>query len=161
MGNFLFPNESKIDENDTWFWGYITRLNLYIDGLSFVPIPYRFCVSEGQIKPLRGVEKDNFDSYIRELNEIIKSPDELKTYFEAWSLYAGEKYAKRLLWNDSISASERAMKQTIEIQNLFRCEAHREMMQVYFELWSQGRQSAYKEKWEEIKALQDYLKQNK
>lgn len=86
MGNFLFRNFNKTDSMDSWYYGYVTILDINKTDINFEIIPYKFGVSGTKITVFNGEAKEKMDKYINNLSEIIQNPIELKQYFKGWSL---------------------------------------------------------------------------
>lgn len=86
MGNFLFRNDSKNNEKDSWYYGYLTMLNITLKGIRVEVIPYKFNKTGTKITVFYGKEKEIMLKYIYYLNEIITSPQDLKKHFKGWAL---------------------------------------------------------------------------
>lgn len=123
MGNFYFPKPSEFVLTPSWNIGYMTKLDITKDGISFEIIPYRFDM-EG-LYLLKSAEKESFMKYIYELCAPIDDDDKLQEYFDAWcTMYGVGVYAKTLVFKDEmVSGSNCAV-----LKNLFSCEAHNELM---------------------------------
>lgn len=123
MSNFYFPKPPSFVLTSSWSIGYMTKLDIGKEGISFEIIPYRFDM-EG-VYLLKGAEKEKFMKYIDELCAPINDDDKLQEYFDAWCTMSGiGGYAKSLVFKDEmvLGASCAALK------NIFSCEAHNELM---------------------------------
>lgn len=76
MGNFLFKKSEKTDERDSWYYGYLTMLDITEKKIAFEIIPYKFDRIGTKITVFREKEKEIMMSYINNLSEIIQSPEE-------------------------------------------------------------------------------------
>lgn len=152
LGNLYFPNKNK-ESYSSWNMGYISVLKLYTDKVDMEILPYRYSILDDGIHLLAGEDLSKFMNYIGEINEIISDEQKMFDYFCAWCLYGGKHYAFCLNWNDNYSEMKDYVQRSIEIQNVFRCESHRELLQNYFELQSKGNADKYKDIWKEIKRM--------
>jgi len=153
LGNFFFPYYERFNNSyAAWYTGYIAELLISESGIEVNTIPYQYSFAEEKIKICDAKSTASFKRYLEKLNKIVADEEELKRYYAAWTLHIGKKYADRVYWCKEFS-DERKQKQCLEIQNLFRCEAHREMMQNYFEILSQKKEQEYEEYWTKLKEL--------
>ncbi|MEE1186795.1 MAG: CapA family protein [Acutalibacteraceae bacterium] len=84
MGNFIFQSDIKRKSRDSWFYGYISILNI-TDKVSLEIIPYKFNTEKTKITVFDGDDKIKMMSYIDELSKIIQNQKELELYFSGWS----------------------------------------------------------------------------
>ena len=84
MGNFLFKSSSDRPKNDSWYYGYMTILNIK-DTISLDVVPYKFNTEATKITVFDGDIKVKMMNYINELSRIIQSPRELELYFKGWA----------------------------------------------------------------------------
>lgn len=154
LGNYYFPSQKHRAESDLWNAGYICVLRLDKAGVKMEIVPHRYFFDEDCFEYLRGEARNKFIQYLENINSYLCNPDDMKNMFKAWSLMYGKKYAERLKWSEDISDEKIKKKQTLEIQNMFRCEAHRELLQTYFELWSMNLQTEYDVYKNKIRRLQ-------
>ena len=85
MGNFLFKSSSERSANDSWYYGYMTELDIDESGIVFCTIPYKFNSEATRITVFEGDEKRRMLRYIDSLSEIIKDPKLLDNYFSGWA----------------------------------------------------------------------------
>ena len=85
MGNFLFKSGSERTANDSWYYGYMTELDINESGIDFHIIPYRFDPEGIRISVFEGDNKEKMLSYIGVLSEIIQNPELLDNYFGGWA----------------------------------------------------------------------------
>lgn len=85
MGNFLFKSSSERSANDSWYYGYMTELDIDESGIVFCTIPYKFNSEATRITVFEGDEKRKMLRYIDSLSEIIKDPQLLDNYFSGWA----------------------------------------------------------------------------
>lgn len=76
LGNFCFDHELKRDT--IWNEGYMVKLKLENNDISFVLIPYKQCDSEADVQLMGIDERKEFDNHISLLNDIIKDDIKLK-----------------------------------------------------------------------------------
>lgn len=77
LGNFLFDDPHK--RNDIWNEGFMLELVLEKErDIEFKLYPYSQCNEKAEIHLLDSIEKDRFYKRIKELNDIISHPSELK-----------------------------------------------------------------------------------
>ena len=132
LGNFFFPKFKICDPYSRWYNGYIVHINISRSDINLHITPYRYSNLKKQILPLQNDNLNIFWQYINKLNDIIKNPVELNNFFAAWCLHKAKDYARHF----NSQNGDYSKRQCLEIQNLFRCEAHKELMQNYFELLS-------------------------
>ena len=85
MGNFLFKSRSERSANDSWYYGYMTELDIDKSGVDFCIIPYKFNPEATRITVFEGDEKQKILRYIDSLSEIIKDTKLLDNYFSGWA----------------------------------------------------------------------------
>ena len=85
MGNFLFRSANKPDPNDSWYYGYMTELDIDESGIDFCIIPYKFDPEATRITVFEGDEKQKMLRYIAGLSEIIEDSKLLDNYFGGWA----------------------------------------------------------------------------
>lgn len=151
LGNFFFPDEKRADDS-AWNKGYIAALHFSLAGVRLNIVPYCYHPKSRSIQVLHREKKEAFISYMKRLNALIADRRELQNYFNAWSIYRGEFYARHLSWNRDMGRQEK-QRESLEILNLFRCETHREMMRTYFELHSKKRENCYGQYWDKLRNL--------
>ena len=124
MGNFYFPTPSASDLMPSWSIGYMTKLDISEDGISFEIIPYRFDIDGLYL--LKGAEKENFMKYIGELCNPIGDDGKLQEYFDAWcAIYGIGGYLNFIAFKaEMVSGTSCAC-----LKNLLSCEAHNELIQ--------------------------------
>lgn len=144
LGNFFFPLDTEKNTVLRWNIGYAAKLSFAREGVNLEITPYQFLPSQKKIFPLTGKNREVFQEYIEKLSLIIKDENRLEKFYYAWSLNHARYYAEFLQEGNNI-----------EIQNLFRCEAHRELMQTYFELLGAGKEDQYWEYQRELNRLSE------
>lgn len=128
MGNFLFKNSGKTDERDSWYYGYLTMLDIAEKKIDFEIIPYKFDLDGTKITVFRGKEKEIMMSYINNLSEIIQSPEELKSYFKGWARL--HKWCPSIPEGDDVKGYNAAGN-----YNLVKCEAHLSQLKALLEIY--------------------------
>lgn len=85
MGNFLFASGSERDENDSWYYGYMSVLDIDNNSISLEVIPYKFNKTATQITVFEGEDKEKMYKYIQKLCQIIEDDKMLSDYFMGWA----------------------------------------------------------------------------
>ena len=86
MGNFLFQKAYKIEPNDSWYYGYMSILDIE-DGINLQIIPYKFNQNATKITVFEGDDRKKMMEYIEKLSDIILDEEELGRYFQGWAWY--------------------------------------------------------------------------
>lgn len=152
LGNLYFPNNRYKNPYSTWYLGYVAQLQVSKTDIDFKTVPYRYSGLRKQIVPLERGDIARFQVYLKILNKIIDDDKELQRYFKSWSRHRGREYALRLVWDEEKFDTKRLLRQNVEIQNLFRCEAHSELMKTYFEIIFEEEEEGI---WQDLKKLFD------
>lgn len=84
MGNLLFTNADIPDPKDSWYYGYMSVLNIQ-DKITLQIIPYKFNKEGANIHIFEGDDRGKMLAYIENLSEIIQDEDELARYFQGWA----------------------------------------------------------------------------
>lgn len=122
MGNFYFPQ--KRFPFDIWNMGYVCILDID-KSINVNVIPYRYSYCLNQIIDM--TLSSQYLDYLNGICEPIKNDEEILKKHIQWScLNGGPLYSKYLFGGKSDE-------NILEIQNILRCEAHREMMVLYLE----------------------------
>ena len=127
MGNFLFRSRSERDANDSWYYGYMTELDIDESGIDFRIIPYKFDPEATKIAVFEGEDKEKMLSYISALSEIIHNSLLLDNYFVGWAYLhkwipqAPQDYSDLREYNSSGN------------YNLISCESHLSQAKKVFE----------------------------
>lgn len=134
LGNFYFPYENEPEE---WYTGLICELKLSNE-ISFALHPVRQSKDFSKIELLAGKEKEEIESKISTLNEIIADENKLK---EEWKKYTDKvktgylkqilnlkKYEKALLKFGLFENNILYSKKNITINNLISCVSHRDIL---------------------------------
>lgn len=138
LGNFCFPNLSRVDNATSWNYGYMVRLLFEEGSVGFETIPYIQCFNEASVKLI--VERDSFDKQITELNSIIG--DDVRLEEKLTAFYSGNARRNRYLWEPYRSKFGKALyylhllpnymtrrgKKLVMFYNLLNCESHRDKM---------------------------------
>ena len=149
MGNFFFPTTKQMEKS--WFYGYMSELELTKQGVCLEIYPYKFDFEK--LTVLQGEEKSEFLKYMQCLCEPIGNEDKLQQLFDSWCLTQG--YAVILTrYKEELFADGHAF-EVKGLKNLFNCEAHNELMKNTFMMLFESRMEAARPGAEKIKKLQN------
>lgn len=84
MGNFLFKSLSDLDKSNSWFYGYMTLLDLS-NGVKLEIIPYSFDTEATRISVFTGNKLAKMTTYINKISNIIQDSELLYLYFKGWT----------------------------------------------------------------------------
>lgn len=140
MGNLFFPDKNEKGKN--WSTGYMTMLDVTVDGITMETIPYTFGMEHHTL--MTGEEKEDFEKYLAFISAEIADEDKLQRYFDAWCVIAGiNGYTRDLNYRKEM-VTEPIHKMT-SLKNLFSCEAHNELIRgalnLIYEGWHNDLQS--------------------
>jgi hypothetical protein len=135
MGNFLFKSRSERDQKDSWYYGYISIIEI-TDTITLKTVPYKFNKDVTDIV-LLGSE---MEEYIKKISEIIGDPVLLKKYFRGWAWLHQ--------WVPSLSEGN------YNAFDLAKCEAHHSQMKEILEIYAEKDFENAKYWAEEVKKLQ-------
>jgi poly-gamma-glutamate synthesis protein (capsule biosynthesis protein) len=83
MGNLLFKNVNKMDCKDSWYYGYISILDIG-NTVKLQIIPYKFDKEVTKITIFQGESKEIMTNYIDNLCEILQDKENLSNHFKGW-----------------------------------------------------------------------------
>ncbi len=129
MGNFYFPVKPegiKADMNYSWYFGYMSELDITKESISLEIKPYRFGGLDAPMQLLEGKEKENFFKYLDMLNTPIQDEEKIKHLFNVWCTIMGLSYAKYLNYNKDMEKDGAAL--CCNLKNNLACEAHNELV---------------------------------
>ena len=118
MGNFLFKSGSERTANDSWYYGYMTELDIGESGIDFCIIPYKFDINATRISVFEGKNKEKMLLYVGVLSKIIQNPDLLDNYFGGWA------YLHKWIPAAPSEYSDLSEYQSSGNYNLISCESH-------------------------------------
>ncbi len=138
MGNFMFQSGSERAENDSWYFGYVSTLELCKgDKPKLGVIPYQFDTS-AKIKVLRGNEKEKMTKYLEKISAIICDDELLHKYYMGWC------YNHQ--WFPTPPQSYGGLKGKLcSAYDLVFCEAHEEMVKENYRILNDGDEEIAKE----------------
>ena len=84
MGNFLFQNVNRPNPSDSWYYGYITVLDVS-NTIKLQIIPYKFDKAATKITVFQDEDKEKMTKYIDNLCKILKDKEKLSNYFKGWA----------------------------------------------------------------------------
>jgi len=125
MGNFFFNVMPNPERRNTWYYGYISELDISDGNVALNVHPYRF--DENGIYFLKGNDKDVFCKYLSDISKDINDPVKISKLFDGWCLLTQsyidtfDSYEKGMV-RDCTSENAKSMR------NVFRCEAHNELV---------------------------------
>lgn len=150
MGNFFFPYKPSDNKpkTSTWFFGYMTQLNITKKDITIDIIPYRFGGEDDPLVLLKGDEKIKFMDYLKEITEPISDNKKIERLFNIWCTIVGLQYAKFLKYSEDMENN--GTKLCANLKNNFSCEAHNELLKNTLNL-------CYRNEIEKYKLLQDEI----
>ena len=150
MGNFFFPTTK--DKAKSWYYGYMTELDISDNGIDMEIIPYKFDFESHTV--LEGNEKEWFMEYIKYISKPINDTSAIKQYFDSWCIIAGlGGYINHLEMPSEILNAKPS--EINDIRNIFTCEAHNELIKNTIKIiFDKKIQEAYKYV-DDIKMLQE------
>lgn len=131
-GNFYFPYPEM--KGAMWYAGYVPEFVFSRRGACALKItPYVF--SNEEIRPLTGARIRKFLQYMKRISAVIPDPEETEAFFEAWASFVGPRLSANM-HTGAIVEPEKLDRETrrtlLHFRNLFCCEAHNELMTVFF-----------------------------
>lgn len=98
-------------------------------------LPYSFAPGATKITMMTGIQKQEFLEYHQHISSVISEQEELLSYWHAWCVMMGGKNLEILAKNWSIWTNGGQISQdVVELDNLFTCEAHHELMKTYLKM---------------------------
>ncbi len=130
MGNFMFQSGSQRAQNDSWYYGYISGLNIDKKFVSLEVVPYKYDTS-AVIKVFKGEEKTQILKYLDKISKPIQNGEELKKYFMGWC------YLHK--WFVKPPQKYEALKNSLMGEyNLVTCESHYTMLKENYRILNDG-----------------------
>lgn len=134
LGNFCFD---KNDPNDNlWNEGYLVQIDFSEEKINFTVLPYIQCSKSANVSFL--AEKSAFEESIDNLNKIIADEHKLQDYFAEMAIsksylqilepYNCNNKILRILKAKGILPSFLSREKKNLILNVFRCEAHKDVI---------------------------------
>lgn len=148
MGNFFFKSSTERKSDNSWYYGYMTMLDVSKKGISLSVIPYKFFEDTELIKVFKGTDKEEMMRYIRNLSDTIADGDELKKYFKGWAWL--HQWCPKLP-NDTNNVSDY---NSAENYNLVNCESHLNQLKTLTEIFYKNELSLAEEWSEKVQKLQ-------
>ena len=127
MGNFLFKSRYERSANDSWYYGYMTELDINKSGIDFGIIPYKFDPEGTRISVFEGDNKQKMLSYVGILSEIIQKSDLLNKYFCGWA------YLHKWISKEPSDYFDLREYNSASNYNLISCESHLSQAKKIFE----------------------------
>lgn len=124
MGNFLFKSSSERSSDNSWYYGYMTSLEVEKSDIKFEIIPYKYDESP-VIDVFTGDFREKMLGYIDKLSLVIQDPKQLKNYYMGWA------YLHQ--WIPKISARDADGFGSL---NLGKCESHHSQMVAVLEIYA-------------------------
>ena len=149
MGNFFFPAENR--KNLSWFYGYMSQLDIDQDGAHLTIHPYRFDYEK--ITILEGREREEFMMYMKQLCKPIGNFRELQSLFDSWCLIGG--YIERLAQFELEYIADGCAEEVKAMKNIFCCEAHNELVKNTFLMIFESRMGIAAGRTDYIRGLQN------
>ncbi len=84
MGNFMFQSGSPRQAQDSWYYGYLSQLEITKGApISLTVTPYKFDTT-AHIKVFEGTEKAAMCDYLTRISDLLKNPEELRLHYMGW-----------------------------------------------------------------------------
>lgn len=150
MGNFYFPWKAR--QLESWYYGYMTVLDVKDGKVGYEIIPYTFDKSYHRL--LKGEERDRFMKYIEHISAPLSDAKAIRKYFSAWCVKMGiGNLLPSLKYDDEmLKVGAEAIKR---FKNLLGCEAHNELMTTSAKIIYDGTVEKYAKLIPEIEKLQN------
>lgn len=149
MGNFYFPWRER--KNESWYYGYMTVLDIKDGKVGYEIIPYTF--DDNYHKVLKGEERVKFMRYIDYISAPLSDPKKIREYFGAWCVKLGVRgLLPSLKFDEEMLAGNPRV--IARFKNLLGCEAHNELMTASAKLIYDGKVEEYSKLIPEIERLQ-------
>ena len=135
MGNFLFKSNEERNEKDSWYYGYMSIIEI-TNKITLETIPYKFNTEATEITLLG----NEMSEYIEKISEIIQNPELLRNYFKGWA------YLHQ--WVPHLEEGK------LDWLDIARCEAHYAQMKEILEIYAYKNFDEAKYWADEVKKLQ-------
>ena len=150
MGNFFFPIHRK--EHKSWFYGYMSELNISDQDISLLIHPYTFNFE--RLTLLKDAEKDAFKEYMKCLCDPIQNEKEIQELFDSWC-FMTRSYTHQLEQYRKEMFTDGQSEEVKHLKNVFSCEAHNELVKNTLEMMYESRVEAAESGMERIRKLQE------
>ena len=141
-GNFFFYASHPKSPDDPWYYGYLVKLFFSkTAGVTFELLPYKFDMPCTLITPFEGPEKEKVLNYLADISKPIGDPSLLRRYFMGWCMVGGVPYSKAMAYKEEYMEAGPYLTghPMLSVRNLMTCEAHNELLTVYFKILADGR----------------------
>ena len=150
MGNFFFPWKER--RLESWYYGYMTLLDVQGGKITYEIIPYTF--GDGYHRLLKGAERVKFMRYFDCLCAPLSDAKKIREYFGAWCVKMGVRgLLPSLKFDEEMLAGDPRV--IARFKNLLGCEAHNELMTASARLIYDGKLEEYSKLIPEIERLQN------
>lgn len=156
-GNFLFSKFGDTDLNSPWYYGYIPMITFTKGEPAVKKIyPYRYNPECTLISPFEDEEKEIMLTYLDEISQPISDEALLKKFFMGWCIISGIPHAKYMQYQSEYynEQSYPTGHPLLPIRNMYTCEAHNELMTVFFKMLADGKKEIGESMVQEIRRLQ-------
>ena len=151
MGNFYFPcNERRLE---SWYYGYMTALEIDGDRVSCEIIPYTF--DKEYHKILDGEERVKFMRYMDYISAPLSDANRIREYFGGWCVKLGINGLLPRLKYDPKMLEGAPSKEIALLKNLLGCEAHNELLTLSAKVMYDGKVDEYAKIIPELEMLQN------
>ncbi len=156
VGNFLFElGEKETPSTPLWWLAMPVRLELRksTDGLhaSLIPLPMMFEQEARRLRKLTAEELPRFEMWLSQVSGALADPRMVERYFNAWAADTDKGYFRSAdLHRNWLCQSDEDRRQFARYKNLWRCEAHNELLTTFMEL-------AFSNQLEDARQLKDVL----
>jgi hypothetical protein len=156
-GNFLFPKFGVKETKSPWYYGYLPFLTFKKGEPAALEVfPYRYNEECTLISPFKDKEMEAILSYLDEISQPLKDEELLKKFFMGWCIISGINYARHMVYKSEYldEAEFPTGHPLLPIRNMYTCEAHNELMTVFFKMLADGKLDIGRSMVDEIKRLQ-------
>ncbi len=138
MGNFIFQSFNEKDPGDSWFYGYMSILNIGADKkISLEVVPYNY-YTDNKINVFEGSDKEKMMAYIEKISAIIPNSEELHRYYMGWCR-GYRSFPAPVTEYGGLKGTFAAAK------NLLTCEAHCDKLRENYRILNDGEEDIARE----------------
>lgn len=142
-GNFLFGYPGHGSPLESWYYGYLPRIEFGGPQPDFTVHPYCFSSDGRHITLLAGSQLERFMAYLSRISAVIADPIELQKHYEGWCILEGGKRLHGLMHSgrpvETGHPGAVTDLDTLILRNILTCEAHNDLAKTYIRIVCDGR----------------------